>query len=70
MLDKIAMLGKLAAKKRFRKSYLVPPKRRGGQSKLYKYRTKKDKKDTQRAMKESTGNVQSPYRYGRKKSKA
>lgn len=69
MLDKVAMLGKLAAKKRFRRSYLMAPKRRGGQSKLYKYRTKSEKKDAQRAMKESTGNVQSPHRYGRKKSK-
>jgi hypothetical protein len=70
MLDKIAMLGKLAAKKRYSKSYLLPPKRRAGQSKLYKYRTKKEKKEAQRAMKESTGNVQSPHRYGRKKDTA
>jgi len=68
MLDKIATLGKLAAKKRFSKAYLVAPKRRGAQSKLYKYRTKSEKKEAQRAIKESTGNVQSPHRYGRKKS--
>jgi hypothetical protein len=69
MFDKIAELGKLAAKRHYRKPYLMEPKRRSGQSKLYKVRTRKDKKDARDALHESTGNVQSPHRYGRKKNK-
>jgi len=56
MFDKIAALGKLAAKKR-----------RGSQSRLFKVKTKKDKKDIRDAMDEADGNAQSPHRYGRKK---
>lgn len=67
MLDKIAELGKLAARKHYRKPYLMPPKRRSKHSKLYKMRTKTDRKNVNRALGESTGNVQSPHRYGRKK---
>jgi len=65
-MDKIAVLGKLAAKKGYGKS----SKRKGSQSKLYKVRTKADKKEVHRAMNESTGNAQSPHRYGRKKVNA
>ena len=68
MIDKIAVLGKLAARKIYRKPYLMPPKRRGSQSKLYKVRNKKEKKKAQRALNEQTDNVQSPHRYGRKKT--
>ena len=68
MIDKIAVLAKLAAKKRYRKPYLMPPKRRGSQSKLYKVRTKKEKKEAHKALNEQTDNVQSPHRYGRKKT--
>jgi hypothetical protein len=63
MLGKIAALGKLAAKKSCGKS----SKRRGSQSKLYKVKTEADKKEVRNAMNESTGNAQSPHRYGRKK---
>lgn len=63
MLGKIAALGKLAARKGCGKA----SKRRGSQSKLYKMSTKADKKEAYRAMSESTGNAQSPHRYGRKK---
>ena len=67
MLEKIAMLGKLAARK-YRRPVLLPPKkRRGSQSRLFKVRTKKDKKKARNAMDESEGNSQSPHRYGRKK---
>ena len=67
MLEKIAMLGKLAARK-YRRPVLLPPKkRRGSQSRLFKVRTKKDKKKARNAMDESDGNSQSPPRYGRKK---
>lgn len=69
MLDKIAELGKLAARRRYRRPSLLPPKRRSKHSKLFKMRTKKERKDANNALKESTGNVQSPHRYGRKRSK-
>jgi hypothetical protein len=70
MLDKIAELGKLAARRQYRKPYLMPPKRRSKHSRLFKLRNKRDRKDVNRALNESTGNVQSPHRYGRKRQKS
>lgn len=69
MLDKIAAIGKLAARK-YRRPVLLPPKkRRGSQSRRFKVRTKKEQREAREAMDEADGNVQSPHRYGRKKSK-
>ena len=68
MIDKIAILGKLAAKKKYSKPRLVPPKRRGSSSKLYKVQTRKEREEARRALNEKTDNVQNPYRYGRKKT--
>jgi hypothetical protein len=66
--DLATWLGKQAA---YRKSYLVRPKtkkrrRTTSHSKTYKVNTQKQKENEANAANTSTGNVQPPYRYGRR----
>tara|TARA_Y100000310_G_C20291463_1_gene627408 strand:+ start:369 stop:602 length:234 start_codon:yes stop_codon:yes gene_type:complete len=69
MYEKIALLGKEAARQSRKKKYHRPtvmPPRKSSQSRTFKVKKKKDKKDANKALHESSGNVQSPHRYGRK----
>ena len=65
-LNFAAWLGKEAA---YRRSYLLPPKKVTSHSRTIKLRTSKDKKESEKTMKSSAGNVQPPHRYGRKTRK-
>jgi hypothetical protein len=68
MYEKIAWLGKEAARRRHKKYHrpTVLPPRKSSQSRTFKVKKKKDKKEANKALRESSGNVQSPHRYGRK----
>jgi hypothetical protein len=67
MYEKIALLGKLAAKKK--KDYHRPaklPARKSSHSRTFKVKDKKEKKKSEEALREDNGNGQTPHRYGRK----
>jgi len=65
MYEKIAMLGKLAARKRYHRPAVLPP-RKSSHSRTFKVKDKKEKKRASKALREPSGNVKSPHRYGRK----
>lgn len=68
MYEKIALLGKLAARKKYHRPSMVPP-RSSSHSRTFKVEDKKEKKRSSKALREASGNVQSPHRYGRKVKK-
>jgi|TARA_R110000824_G_scaffold82768_14_gene207505 hypothetical protein len=70
MYEKIALLGKAAARRRgrYHRPTLLPP-RKSSNSRTFKVGDKKKKKDAKKALHEPSGNVQSPHRYGRKVKK-
>ena len=65
MYEKIAMLGKMAARKRYHRPAALPP-RTSSHSRTFKVKDKKEKKEAHKALQEPSGNVKSPHRYGRK----
>jgi len=60
--NKIAWLAKTAAYKR----PLLTPPRTTSNSRTFKVRTKKGKKNSDKEMRRGAGNSQTPHRYGRK----
>ena len=50
----------------YRKPVLLPPKRVTSTSRTVKLRGKQSKEESDREAERSVGNVQPPYRYGRK----
>ncbi len=63
-MDFMTRLGKEAA---YRQSYLTPPKKRTtSHSRTHKLNTEEERKAGEKAVKTKTGNVQPPYRYGRR----
>jgi hypothetical protein len=62
-------IGQLAKEAAYSQSYVLPPKGKGASSKTIKLKDKKDKEKANKALKASSGNAQSPHRFGRKLKK-
>ena len=63
MYEKIALLGRVAARKQ---AALDVPPRKSSHSKLFKLNNEESKQDFANALHQATRNVKSPHRYGRK----